>query len=263
MKTGPDYYFYQNDHLGTPQKLTAINGAVVWAAKYSSFGKASIEVETVKNNLRYPGQVYDEETGLHYSYHRYYDPKLGRYLTPDPIGLLGGINRFLYANSNPGNFTDPYGLWPTPIHDQIIDEAFRTAPSNLRDAIKRGSEHADEMMFQSPEYNYMHAMRRRDQSVEEAGKMMEGFVKQHLNSYECNLKAGRFEDAYYELGMALHSIMDSTSPSHEGFQIWDSVLATIIRGGALSYKLHMNAESSITPTQMKRTVDLINQALQR
>jgi uncharacterized protein RhaS with RHS repeats len=62
MKIGTDYYFYQNDHLGTPQKLTAINGAVVWAAKYSSFGKASIEVETVENNLRFPGQYYDQET---------------------------------------------------------------------------------------------------------------------------------------------------------------------------------------------------------
>jgi uncharacterized protein RhaS with RHS repeats len=43
MKQGTDYYFYQNDHLGTPQKLTAINGAVVWAAKYTSFGKADVD----------------------------------------------------------------------------------------------------------------------------------------------------------------------------------------------------------------------------
>ena len=87
MKTGSDYYFYQNDHLGTSQKLTAINGAVVWAAKYSSFGKASIEVDTVENNLRFPGQYEDQETGLHYNWHRYYDPSTGRYLEQDPVNI--------------------------------------------------------------------------------------------------------------------------------------------------------------------------------
>lgn len=58
----------------------------------------------------YAGQYYDEKTGLHYNYHRYYDPKTGRYLTPDPIGLAGGINLFVYAGNNPINAIDPYGL---------------------------------------------------------------------------------------------------------------------------------------------------------
>ncbi len=53
---GRMYYFYHNDHLGTPQKLTAVNGAVVWSAVYSSFGEAMVEIETVENNLRFPGQ---------------------------------------------------------------------------------------------------------------------------------------------------------------------------------------------------------------
>jgi RHS repeat-associated protein len=63
------------------------------------------------NNFRFAGQYFDAETGLHYNYHRHYDPKTGRYLPPDPIGLLGGNNLFLYADGNPINYVDPYGLW--------------------------------------------------------------------------------------------------------------------------------------------------------
>ncbi len=58
----------------------------------------------------YPGQYYDQETGLHYNWHRYYDPDTGRYLTADPIGLAGGINPFVYTLNNPVNLIDPEGL---------------------------------------------------------------------------------------------------------------------------------------------------------
>ena len=122
MKQGSEYYFYQNDHLGTPQKMTAVNGAVVWSAKYSSFGLAAIEINTVENNLRLPGQYLDPETGLHYNYFRYYDPALGRYLRTDPLFsdplfYLFGIsinpnNRYNYVKNSPIKLADPVGLMP-------------------------------------------------------------------------------------------------------------------------------------------------------
>ena len=111
MKIGSQYYFYYNDHLGTPQKMTSISGAVVWSAKYSSFGKANVDSSsTIENNLRFPGQYWDAETGLHYNWHRYHVPEIGRYITVDPIGFDGGINFFTYALNQPVTNYDPLGL---------------------------------------------------------------------------------------------------------------------------------------------------------
>ena len=119
MKVGTQYYFYHNDHLGTPQKMTATNGAVVWSAKYESFGKAVVEVETVENNLRFPGQYYDSESGLHYNWNRYYNTQTGRYLTPDSMWMAKKKNLYLYVQNNPKTMIDPWGLldWPSSVDD--------------------------------------------------------------------------------------------------------------------------------------------------
>ena len=106
------YYYYQNDHLGTPQKLLNQSGVVVWSATYDSFGKATVDAaSTVSNNLRFPGQYEDGETGLHYNWMRYYDPLRGRYVTSDPIRLLGGVNFYIYVGGNPLAGIDPKGLF--------------------------------------------------------------------------------------------------------------------------------------------------------
>ena len=116
-------YYFINDHLGTPQKIMDQSGAVVWSAVYSPFGNATAQAGGITNNLRFPGQYYDNETGLHYNYHRYYDPKAGRYLTPDPIGLAGGINLFAYVKLNPINAIDPLGL--------LVDVTYNSATGYL------------------------------------------------------------------------------------------------------------------------------------
>ena len=67
-------------------------------------------VQTLVYNRRFPGQYFDVETGLHENHHRTYDPKLGRYTQPEPLGLAAGKNPFNYGNQNPLNATDPYGL---------------------------------------------------------------------------------------------------------------------------------------------------------
>ncbi|WP_339530548.1 RHS repeat domain-containing protein, partial [Pseudomonas sp. RA_15y_Pfl1_P11] len=107
-------YHYQLDHLGTPQELTAPDGEIVWSAHYRAYGEISrLDIGKVDNPLRFQGQYFDQESGLHYNRHRYYNPDLGRYLTPDPVKLAGGSNAYLYV-PNPTGWADPLGLNSCP-----------------------------------------------------------------------------------------------------------------------------------------------------
>lgn len=85
---------------------------IVWRIDMDTFGETkSIESQhDFEFNLRFAGQYYDQETGYHYNYHRCYNPKTGRYLTSDPIGLMGGMNTYGYVNGRPWEGVDPFGL---------------------------------------------------------------------------------------------------------------------------------------------------------
>ena len=103
-------FYYQLDHLGTPQELTDYSGEIMWSAKYRAYGNlAALDVSEIDNPLRFQGQYFDAETGLHYNRHRYYNPGTGRFLTPDPIKLAGGLNSYQYV-PNPTGWVDPLGL---------------------------------------------------------------------------------------------------------------------------------------------------------
>ena len=103
-------FYYQLDHLGTPQELTSAAGEILWSVKYRAYGNvAKLEIAEIDNPLRFQGQYFDAETGLHYNRHRYYNPNTGSYLTPDPIKLAGGLNNYQYVN-NPTGWVDPLGL---------------------------------------------------------------------------------------------------------------------------------------------------------
>ncbi len=106
-------YLYHCDHLGAPVRLTDAAGRVVWEAAYAPYGAARLTVAEVAQPWRRPGQYADAETGLCYNRLRYYDPGLGRYLTPDPAGLLGGSHAYRYARNAPTWEADPLGLWPS------------------------------------------------------------------------------------------------------------------------------------------------------
>ena len=88
----------------------------MWLWESDAFGNGATNEDvdgdgrTVKFPLRFPGQYYDKETGLHYNWHRYYDPTIGRYIISDPTGLDGGMNTYAYVDSNPLMYIDPLGL---------------------------------------------------------------------------------------------------------------------------------------------------------
>jgi RHS repeat-associated protein len=83
--------------------------------------------------LRFPGQYADKETNLYFNYFRDYDPAIGRYVESDPIGLLGGLNTYVYVRANPIRFNDPLGLLASddPVSPNTCQVANKPPPREL------------------------------------------------------------------------------------------------------------------------------------
>ncbi|MBI0396997.1 DUF2778 domain-containing protein [Acinetobacter bereziniae] len=107
--------FYHCDQVGTPQTLSNELGECIWEIKQDTWGTTQ-EIKTAnesnpleQSDLRFQGQYYDKETGLHYNRYRYYEPYSARYVSKDPIGLFGGLHSTKYV-SDPNQWIDPLGL---------------------------------------------------------------------------------------------------------------------------------------------------------
>lgn len=115
-----EWLHIHTDHLGTPRAITRPSQSNTtvwrWGLTQTAFGEHAPDEDPDGDshdfifNLRYPGQYYDAETGLHYNYFRDYEPGTGRYIESDPIGLKGGINTYAYVGALPLSFIDPLGL---------------------------------------------------------------------------------------------------------------------------------------------------------
>lgn len=112
--------YFHLDHLGTPIEMTDRTGKTVWEATYKAWGEVESVSGSLKQPFRFQGQYFDEESGLHYNRFRYYDPSSGRFVSQDPIGLLGGFNLYGYA-PNPVDWIDSLGLTPKSIIAKIMD----------------------------------------------------------------------------------------------------------------------------------------------
>jgi RHS repeat-associated protein len=204
---------------------------------------------------------------------RLYDPVLMRFTTPDPAlnnqqnlktqnGVLShaqialfSTSSYVYTFNNPLRFIDINGRWPTNVHNTMINRAFSgfiksgEMTKDQLEQIKNGSAKTDGVLNgnQNPSSAYKHAMRSSDQNIEEAQRLMTDFIKQKEDAF-INAEG---DEAYGFLGEALHPIMDSTSPEHEGFQEWGLNPQDIID--------HINGEYYPTKEDMDRTVEMIRE----
>ncbi|MEE5167405.1 RHS repeat-associated core domain-containing protein, partial [Pseudomonas alliivorans] len=136
-------YYFHTDQIGTPLEMTDVDGQIVWQATYKAWGSLeALTVNEVEQNLRFQGQYFDEETGLHYNTFRYYDPEVGRFITQDPIGLDGGFNLYGYCR-NPVAWIDPLGLdWNYFLTNSTGDTYYHGRASDnasLSDVMRRHS----------------------------------------------------------------------------------------------------------------------------
>ncbi len=100
---------YVTDALGTPTQLVNAHGETARQAQPHDWAATRNERGYTIQPIRFRGQWHDEESGLYYNRHRYYDPQQGRYISQDPIGLQGGTNLYGYV-TNPTGMVDPLGL---------------------------------------------------------------------------------------------------------------------------------------------------------
>ncbi len=115
----PRIYYFHTDTVGMPLELTDEIGKLAWTGRYAAWGKfvreeGTLELQRTDQMLRYPGQYEDSAIGLHYNTFRYYDPDVGRYISQDPIGLVGGVSLYGYSDA-PTRHADPLGWCSTKL----------------------------------------------------------------------------------------------------------------------------------------------------
>ncbi|CAJ4170854.1 rhsD protein [Burkholderia pseudomallei] len=162
-------YVFHTAPNGAPVRLTDFSGAVVWEGRYGPWGNVnSVEMQAAFDQpLRFQGQYYDPESGLHYNRYRYYDPSIGQFLNPDPIRLLGGVNLYAYAPNGFG-WSDPFGLSGIPIkpnphyfghYDPDVEQKVRAKVQEYlakHSELKSGSKNIAAVLLHDGSYHVLH-----------------------------------------------------------------------------------------------------------
>jgi RHS repeat-associated protein len=115
--TGSNASYFLADHLGSTNGLADGTGSVTSSASYDSFGNPSNRA--FPSRYQFTGREFDSFTGMQYSRARWYDPKIGRFISEDPIGLTGGINQYIYVSNKSIGKTDPFGLYERDVHEML------------------------------------------------------------------------------------------------------------------------------------------------
>lgn len=152
MLRGGSTSYYEADGLGSVTSLSSTAGALAQTYTFDSFGNVTASTGSLTNRFQYTGREFDLESNLYFYRARYYDPKVGRFISEDPIRFQGGINFYNYVQGNPTNYRDPsgeipvYGWWCGPNwtgghfapYDPKLDHnGYYKKPINATDAVCR------------------------------------------------------------------------------------------------------------------------------
>ncbi|MEY0436757.1 RHS repeat-associated core domain-containing protein [Providencia huaxiensis] len=143
-------HYVVTDHQGTPREIFTEAGKATWAGRLNTWGQmqfwqsrdglADNDPNYTECHFRFAGQYEDRETGLYYNRFRYYDKDNGQYISPDPIGLLGGVNPYGYVHC-PTGWVDPFGLAGCPTKGTSSDDAILGPHGTLKNDSRPGQSH--------------------------------------------------------------------------------------------------------------------------
>ncbi|MFI6287435.1 putative T7SS-secreted protein [Streptomyces sp. NPDC051018] len=139
------FFAIATDLIGTPTELIDESGDIAWRSRSTLWGTTAwARDSSTYTPLRFPGQYYDPETGLHYNHFRHYDPETGRYTSPDPLGLAPAPNPVAYVD-NPYSGCDPYGLMPKYSKEEKAQKRVDKVLSEIAERAGNGEfkKHAD------------------------------------------------------------------------------------------------------------------------
>ncbi len=245
-----------------PQNLAQHQG-IAWSNSTVALGLRSLAVEN-RVRSRCTGKERDSESGLDNFGARYDSSQYGRFMTPDPSNLSVDFwipqtwNRYSYALNNPLQIVDRNGLWPTSIHNEIINKAFPGMSTQDLKTLQQASYDTDHnpvngVDSQDSSLSYIHGMSdgMSLQNPQQAEQMGDAFIAQNEHdakqiqaAWIASGHTGIAPAALTAFGNALHTITDRTSPAHKGNQPWFGI-------GNAQALAHAARERSNNGTQMK------------
>jgi RHS repeat-associated protein len=263
-----DYYFA--DHLGSARVVTNSAGTILDDSDFYPFGgERAVVTPSSGNSYLFTGKERDSESGLDNFGGRYFGSSIGRLMSLDPTNQ--GVdfyypqtwNRYAYALDNPLSIVDNNGLWPTRIHESIINNAFPGLSNSQRQNLKTASKDVDR--DQSVEGSYKHGMSNGNDPNGSVNALQDSqnFIDQNEHDAEAiqdkwiaEGNTGIAPAAMTAFGNALHTITDETSPAHEGYQPWYGVWS-------IEAIIHVAREQYISPARMNQATNAARSAFRK